>query len=286
MPQAMRDHTQSGKLMLFAAILAGVSFWVHPAAAAPAPDLWSRWQAHAAQSTEAVDHSPWGMMLKKYLLTDHPSGINRFPYGNVSPADRQSLAKYLGYLQQTRVSSLNRKEQQAYWINLYNALTVQVILDHYPVKSIRDIDISPGLFSNGPWDAKLLAIEGEKVSLNDIEHRILRPIFKDNRLHYALNCASLGCPNLQPKAYTVASTEALLEAGARAYINSPRGARMVKGKLYVSSIYKWFQVDFGGSEQGVIKHLLHYAEDGLADSLRTYNGGFRDEYDWSLNEPE
>lgn len=224
MPQAMRDHAQSGKLMLFAAILAGVIFWVHPAAAAaPPPDLWPRWQAHAAQSTEAVDHSLWGMMLKKYLATDHPSGINRFPYGNVSPADRQSLAKYLGYLQQTRVSSLNRKEQQAYWINLYNALTVQVILDHYPVKSIRDIDISPGLFSNGPWDAKLLAIEGEKVSLNDIEHRILRPIFKDNRLHYALNCASLGCPNLQPKAYTVASTEALLEAGARAYINSPVG---------------------------------------------------------------
>ena len=61
---------------------------------------------------------------------------------------------------------------------------------------------------------------------------------------------------------------------------------MVKGKLYVSSIYQWFQVDFGGSEEGVIKHLLHYAEDGLADSLRTYTGGLRDEYDWSLNEPE
>ncbi|HER63264.1 MAG TPA: DUF547 domain-containing protein, partial [Desulfobacteraceae bacterium] len=166
----------------------------------------------------------------------------------------------------------------------YNALTVQVILNHYPVKSIMDIDISPGFFSNGPWDAKLLTIKGEKVSLNDIEHRILRPIFKDNRIHYAVNCASLGCPDLQPVAYTAANTEKLLEAGARAYINSPRGARMEKGRLYVSSIYKWFRVDFGGSEDGVIKHLLQYAEDDLAESLRTYDKGLRDDYDWSLND--
>ena len=202
MPQAKRDHAQSCKRILFAVILAGAGFWFHPAAAAPSPDLWPRWQAHAAQGTEAVNHAPWDNLLKKYLVTSHPSGINRFRYGSVLAADRQMLAEYLRKLQTAKVSSLNRKEQKAYWINLYNALTVQVILDHYPVKSIKDIDISPGLFSNGPWDAKLLAIEGEKVSLNDIEHRILRPIFKDRRLHYALNCASLGCPNLQPKAYT------------------------------------------------------------------------------------
>ena len=286
----MADTTCYQKVLLKSWLLIACFFftalYLSPANAAPSPDLWPRWQAHAEQSTEVVDHTPWDIMLKKYLVTSHPSGINRFRYGSVLAADRQILAEYLRKLQTAKISSLNGKEQKAYWINLYNALTVQVILDHYPVKSIRDIDISPGLFSNGPWDAKLLTIEGEKVSLNDIEHRILRPIFKDSRLHYALNCASLGCPNLQPKAYTVANTEALLEAGARAYINNPRGARMVKGKLYVSSIYQWFQVDFGGSEEGVIKHLLHYAEDGLADSLRTYTGGLRDEYDWSLNEPE
>ncbi|HEX9715341.1 MAG TPA: DUF547 domain-containing protein [Desulfurivibrionaceae bacterium] len=202
MPKAKRDHAQSCKRILFAVILAGAGFWFHPAAAAPSPDPWPRWQAHEPDSPRVVDHAPWDIMLKKYLVTSHPSGINRFRYGSVSAADRQMLAEYLRKLQTAKVSSLNRQEQKAYWINLYNALTVQVILDHYPVKSIKDIDISPGLFSNGPWDAKLLAIEGEKVSLNDIEHRILRPIFKDRRLHYALNCASLGCPNLQPKAYT------------------------------------------------------------------------------------
>ena len=265
---------------LFTLTVLGLSL----ANAAPSPDLWPRWQTHVADNTQVVDYSPWEKLLDKYLVTNHPSGINRFRYADVSPADRQTLAEFLGYLQKVKVSSLNPKEQKAYWVNLYNALTVRVILDHYPVKSIMDIDISPGIFSNGPWDAKLLTIEGEKVSLNDIEHRILRPIFRDNRLHYALNCASLGCPNLQPAAYTAANTEELLEAGARAYVNSSRGARMEKGKLYVSSIYIWFQVDFGGSSEGVVKHLLQYAEGELADALRTYSNGLHDEYDWRLNE--
>jgi hypothetical protein len=271
-------------IWLFVVTMIGNIMWFSSTATAvPSPDLWTRWQAQTPDSTRIVDHSPWDMLLKKYLITNHPSGINRFRYAEVSPADRQTLGEYLGQLQQIGVSSLNRNEQKAYWVNLYNGLTVQVILEHYPVKSIMDIDISPGFFSNGPWDAKLLIIEDEKVSLNDIEHRILRPIFNDNRLHYALNCASIGCPNLQAAAFTAANTEELLEIGARTYINSPRGARMVKDRLHVSSIYKWFQVDFGGSEAGVVKHLLQYAEGDLADALRTYNKGMRDDYDWSLN---
>jgi len=271
---------------LFPALLLFGIFFVVSAGAAPSPDLWSRWQTHAPGSAVTVDHSPWNRFLGKYLVTQHPSGINRFRYGDVSPADRKNLAEYLDRLQQTEVSNLDRGEQLAYWINLYNALTVQIVLDHYPVRSIRDIDISPGWFTNGPWDAKLLTIEGESVSLNDIEHRILRPIFQDNRIHYAVNCASLGCPNLQPAAFSPVNTEGLLEAGAREYINSPRGARIEKGRLHVSSIYKWFQVDFGASEEGVIKHLLKYARDGLAVFLKTYDKGLIDDYDWRLNDAE
>jgi len=262
-------------------------FFTHSAAiAAPVPELWSRWQAHAEESLVVVDHTSWDLILKKYLVTHHPSGINRFRYREVTPVDRQILQDYLSSLQQVKISSLNRQEQKAYWINLYNALTVQVILDHYPVKSIMDIDISPGLFANGPWDAKLLTIEGEQVSLNDIEHLILRPIFHDNRLHYALNCASLGCPDLQGIAYTAANTEALLNTAARTFVNSARGARMENGRLYVSSIYKWFQVDFGGSEEAVVQHLRQYAEEGLAKVLQTYKDGVSDDYDWRLNSAE
>jgi hypothetical protein len=253
--------------------------------AAPKPDLWPRWQANDPASTQRVDHAAWGAFLGKYLLTGHPSGIDRLRYGEVAPADRRSLAEYLDRLQKVQVSGLNRVEQKAYWINLYNALTVKVVLDHYPVKSIRDIDISPGLFSDGPWDAKLAKVEGEKVSLNDIEHRILRPIWRDPRLHYAVNCASIGCPNLQPEPFTAENSERLLEKGAREYVNHPRGASIEGGRLTVSSIYDWFQVDFGGSERGVIEHLRRFADPPLHEKSKGVDGIAGYTYDWSLNEP-
>jgi len=153
------------------------------------------------------------------------------------------------------VSKLNRPEQQAYWINLYNALTVQVVLDHYPVETIRDIDISPGLFSDGPWGKKLVTIEAEPVSLDDIEHRILRPIWRDPRIHYAVNCASVGCPDLLARAYRTDDMDQTLTANAVAYINSARGVALKGGEVSVSSIYDWFEADFGGNEAGVLKHL-------------------------------
>lgn len=273
------------KYWLACAVLIFTTLYFSPVKAVPPSNLWPRWQAHDPDSIQVVDYTTWDQILEKYLITNHPSGINRFHYNNVSVEDGNKLTEFIGHLQQIGVSSLSREEQKAYWINLYNIFTVKVILDHYPVESIKDIDISPGLFSIGPWDAKLLTIEGEKISLNDIEHRILRPIFKDNRIHYAVNCASLGCPNLQPVAFTHNNMDELLEIGAKAYINSPRGARLHKGKLYVSKIYVWFQEDFGDTQKGVIKHLLLYANDDLASVLRTYKKRFRDEYDWSLNEP-
>lgn len=273
-------------VFLLVALALGVNMlWGSMVFGAPSADLWSRWQVNSPSNSEAIDHGPWNVILKKYLILDHPSQINRFRYADVTSSDREKLENYILFLQKIKVTSLNVWEQKAYWVNLYNALTVQVVLDHYPVKSINDIDISPGFFSSGPWDAKLLVIEGEKVSLNDIDHRILRPIFKDNRLHYALNCASLGCPNLQPEAFTPVNMKRLLEKGATEYINSSRGAMMVGRKLQVSSIYKWFQADFGGNEQGVLQHLRQYAKGTLAETLKTYNGRLRFEYDWGLNQP-
>ena len=187
-------------------------------------------------------------------------------------------------MQGIKVSELNRAEQKAYWINIYNGLTVDVILDHYPVKSIMEIDISPGLFSNGPWDAKLLKIEGQEVSLNDIEHRILRPIWQDNRIHYAVNCASLGCPNLQPEAFTTQNLDRLLEKAARDFINHPRGVSFRRNRLYVSSIYFWFREDFGDSEQGTIQHLNKYLTPKNQGKLKPVQKKMKHQYDWNLNE--
>ena len=122
----------------------------------------------------------------------------RLRYSEVSATDKQALDAYLETLSNIQVQSLKPTEQFSYWINVYNALTVKTVLEHYPVKSIREISLGGSLIPSfitggtGPWQAKLIQIDGESVALDDIEHRILRPLFKDNRIHYAVNCASIG----------------------------------------------------------------------------------------------
>lgn len=251
--------------------------------AAPSADLWDFWLKHDQSSTASIDHSSWDRYLERYVKPSSDD-INLINYADVSKADRTDLTAYLQRLATINIHQYNRAEQQAYWINLYNALTVNVILDHYPVKSIRDIDISPGFFSDGPWKKQLLEVNGKQVSLDDIEHRILRPIWKDPRIHYAVNCASIGCPNLQPQAFTADNSEQLLNQGAKDYINHPRGARFDGNDLRVSSIYKWFKEDFGNNESELIDHLKQYADADLKEKLKQAKEVSGYHYDWNLNE--
>lgn len=252
-------------------------------ALAPEAELWQRWTASDSDSQATVDHGAWDRFLRTHVVTG-VDGISRVPYAGVGHDDRAALDAYLGGLADIAVDRLRRPEQRAYWINLYNALTVKLLLDHYEVESIRDIDISPGPLAIGPWDRKLVTVAGTPISLNDIEHRILRPIWRDPRLHYALNCASLGCPNLQTIAFTAENTERLLEAGARAFIDHPRGARIEDRELVVSKIYAWFADDFGASEEAVIAHLARYLEPAKAALFSRHARIGRYEYDWRLND--
>jgi hypothetical protein len=257
-----------------------------PATAAlfvPESDLWEFWAASDEDDRSIVDHSRWQALLDRYLVTDHPSGINLFDYGAVTAEDRQALRAYVEQLEALDPRTLNRAEQGAYWINLYNAVTVGLVIDNYPVKSIRKIN--GGLLGLGPWNDEVVSIAGQALTLNDIEHRILRPIYRDPRIHYAVNCASLGCPNLASRAFTGANIADLLDAGAYAYVNHPRGVRFDKGKLRVSTIYKWFKVDFGGTDRKLLDHLQRYAEDDLGSRLAAYEGRIRYDYDWELNAP-
>jgi hypothetical protein len=247
---------------------------------APRKELWPRWTASNPDSSAHIDHSVWSAFLEKYLVARE---INRIRYAQVMPDDRRALEAYITGLAALPISEYSRSEQLPYWINLYNALTVQLVLAHYPVKSIRDVDISPGLFSFGPWDKELITVEEQSLTLNDIEHHILRPIWNDPRLHYTLNCAAVGCPNLQPAAFTATNTDLFMERGARDFING-RGVRITNGKLIVSSIYAWFTEDFGGSEAGVLDHLRRYAAPPLAARLASFRRIDGDAYDWRLND--
>jgi len=230
-----------------------------------------------------VDHSAWDRMLAAHIVAS-PDGINRFSYGRVTAADKRTLKTYLAALEGAKVTVLKPGEQRAFWINLYNALTIDVVLDHYPVKSIKDIAIGPGLFTSGPWGRPLVTVEGRKLSLDNIEHDILRKVWRDPRVHYAVNCASIGCPNLMAKAFTGGDLDDMLTQGARDYINHPRGARVGDGRLRLSQIYSWYRKDFGASEAELLRHLSVYAGPGLKKHLAGIDRIAGYDYDWSLNE--
>ena len=243
------------RLLPIAAFLVFLTLETH---AAPKSDLWDHWTAHQLESTLVPDYQIWSDFLRRYLDTSNSDGIHRVDYAGVTAEDQEGLKQYLLRLQKIPVSRLSRIQQLPYWINLYNAFTVYLILEHYPLDSI--VDIRYGFFDFGPWDEKLLQIEDEEVSLNDIEHRILRPIWKDPRLHYALNCASLGCPNLQPESFHPGNVESLLNSGAHNYINHPRGLRFENDDdLLLSKIYDWYADDFGDNEKELLQHLIRYA---------------------------
>ena len=249
----------------------------------------SFWETSDETSLKQIDHGAWQNVLTAYLRI-HSSDINKFDYAalKANAKDTSKLAKYLNYLQELDPRTYSRAEQKAYWINLYNALTVKVVVDAFPVDSIRDIcrNRAPGSECSGPWNEVRAKVAGQDLTLDNIENDILRPIWKDNLIHYGLSCASYGCPDLCGTAFTAKNTETLLDTGARKYVNHSRGVDFMEDDfIIISSIYDWYVEDFGNNKQGVIKHLTRYADEKLAERLKNFNGAVDYEYDWSLNCP-
>ena len=278
--------TRTTRLSTFAAF-AGVALAGASGPLAAAQEHAEFWSARDGANAATIDHSAWQAVLDAHLRTDHPSGIHRFDYAalQASVAHRQRLDEYVAALQAIDPRAYAAAEQKAYWFNLYNALTVRLVTASYPVKSIRDL--GDAWLSIGPWDDAAAVVAGRELTLNDIEHEILRPIWQDARIHYGVNCASLGCPNLLPAAFTAANTERLLEEAAKEYVNHPRGVRWADDgrSVVVSGVYDWYQEDFGGDEAGVLRHLARYAEADLAERLRAFRGDVDYSYDWALNAP-
>lgn len=235
--------------------------------------------AQSPAQAQAPDHAQWDRLLKTYVKPG-ADGVNRVNYAAFKRDGHAALKTYVGTLQKIDPNALSPKDRFAFYVNLYNAKTIDIVLDHYPVKSIKDISLGGGLFASGPWKAKVVTVNGKSLSLDNIEHDILRKRYKDPRVHYAVNCASIGCPNLAREAITGPK----LNQGAKAYVNNPRGFRFDGKTLTASSIYKWFQEDFGGTEQGVIEHARKYAEPALAAKLKTATSIDRFAYDWILND--
>lgn len=260
-------------------LLAGLSYGLlKPSNNAVAQTFW---QVHDDHNLATIDHSLWQAVLSRHLDAKHSSGINQFGYSQVDANSRSDLNSYLNQLATIDPRSYAKDEQMAYWINLYNALTVRLIIDNLPVDSITNL--GEKLTSFGPWDDIAVKVAGKELSLNDIEHGILRPIWQDPRIHYAVNCASMGCPNLMPKAFTASNLEQQLELAAVDYVNHERGVSFIDDELWVSSIYHWYKVDFGDSDSTLIEHLASYAKPELKQQLEAYDGPVEHDYDWNLN---
>lgn len=225
------------------------------------------------RAAPAIQHNLYARLLSRHVhagLVDY-DGFK---------ADEAMLDQYLQNLSQVDPDTLERRQAMAFYINLYNAWTIKLILTRYPdLKSIKDL----GSLFGSPWKKALVRLNGQTVTLDHIEHAILRPEFKDPRVHFAINCASKGCPPLAPFPFTGDKLDGQLDRAVRAFINDPDSNYLDGNTLHVSRIFKWFGEDFN---RDVLGFFRKYADDDLKKRLDEKKGRLRVsylDYDWSLN---
>ncbi len=232
---------------------------------------------------DRIDHGLWDQLLRTYVDAD---GMVDYAAWKRSAADLGRLDQYLATLSRGSLRTpATRQSQLAFWINAYNAITLRGILREYPTSSIRNHTAK--VWGYNIWDDLLLRIGGESYSLNTIEHKILRKMHEP-RVHFAIVCASIGCPRLRSEAYTPQRVEAQLADNTRDFFSRPKNFRVDtrRGTVYVSSILKWFAEDFGGSPQAGVARFADYLPDESARRL-VAGGSFPVsylDYDWNLND--
>ena len=225
----------------------------------------------------SVDHGAFDRLLKKHVNT---RGL--VDYKGIK-ADEKELNQYLDLLSKNPPSAgnLSKNEAMAYWINAYNAYTIRLILDHYPVKSIKDIGPKTQIpFVNTPWAKKFFTIGDKKMSLDNIEHGTLRKQFDDPRIHFALVCASISCPRLRNEAFTAAKLDAQLDDQGRDFLNDPSKNKPGKDAAQLSNYFNWYSGDWKKDGQSVVKWINKYATTKITDDTKV---SYMD-YNWQLNE--
>ena len=213
------------------------------------------------------------------LLAAHVTDSGNVDYAGFKK-DEALLDQYLEILSRTMVADLSRDEQFAFYVNAYNAFTIKLILTRYP--GITSIKETGGLFST-PWKKKFIRLDGKKVSLDYIEHEVLRPVFKDARVHFAVNCATKSCPPLLNQPFEPDGLDRQLERVTRDFVNGG-GVRIKDGSVYLSKIFDWFKGDFNNDP---LAFVTRYASGRLKEKLTALGPDISvkyQDYDWSLNE--
>jgi hypothetical protein len=238
----------------------------------------------AGASSPALDHSAFDALLRRHVT----AGLVDYDAFARAPEFRT----YLEDLASARLEGLSEPERLAFWINVYNAWTIEQINAHEERQSIRNINRTLGLLPlKGPWSEKMVRAAGRTLSLDEVEHEIIRQEFDEPRIHFALVCAALGCPPLRSEAYTGERLEAQLDEQARVFLlHSPRQNRVdvAEGTVWASPILTWYKGDFGGDDESLGRFLARYWPEGPERDL-LLSGRFRirkTDYDWTLNSVE
>jgi hypothetical protein len=243
----------------------------------------------AAQAAFAFDHSHagWNALLKQHVVIAGNGHSSRVDYAGFR-RDQRALQSYLEGLSAVadgEYGKWSREQRLAFLVNAYNAFTVDLVLTRYPeLKSIKDL----GSILQSPWKKEFFALLGARRSLDAVEHGLIRApgSFDEPRIHFAVNCASIGCPMLREEAYVADKLEAQLEEQAMRFLSDRSRNRFEGGKLEVSKLFDWFKEDFGAREQYFAKYARLLA-DGPEAQKQVAEGraplGFLD-YDWSLND--
>jgi hypothetical protein len=252
--------------------------------------------AHAQSPGFDHAHAAWTDLLRKHVRLVRAGQAARVSYAGFA-ADRAALQAYLDSLSAVTAAAFagwRKAERQAFLINAYNGFTVELILTRYPdLKSIKDL----GSLLSGPWKPKWIPLLGAKVSLDDIEHAMLRKRgdYDDPRVHFAVNCASIGCPALREEAFVAARLDAQLDEQTLRFMSDRTRNRynVQRGRLELSKIFDWYREDFGLGHRGVASlqaFAARYADqlaDTPADRERVRAAGVEivfNDYDWALND--
>lgn len=224
----------------------------------------------------APDHTAFDRLLKKHV--DDKGLVNYKGF----KSDEKEFNAYLDLLSKNPpADKWTKNEQMAYWINAYNAYTIRLILDNYPVKSIKDIGPKNQIpFVNTPWAKKFFTIGGAKTSLDNIEHGTLRKKYDDPRIHFALVCASISCPRLRNEAFTAAKLESQLDDQGRDFLNNTTKNKVAKDAAQLSNYFNWYKGDWTDNGQSVEKWVNKYSTTKITSGTKI---SYLD-YNWNLNE--
>lgn len=229
----------------------------------------------AAAQENAVNelalHRPFDLLLRIYV---EGTRVNYDKF-SANPRDKERLSGYISSLEALDPAAWSDSSALAYWINLYNAATLDIVLERYPVKSIKNI--------GGAFKKKVAQVAGKPLSLDQIENDIIRPRFHDPRVHFALNCAAVSCPPLAPHAYSGSLLSSQLDEACRAALNDSGWVQIGVEELRVSKIFDWYRQDFGSAETAVREFIARYRpqdREAIMDASRKLK--YLD-YDWRLN---